>query len=773
MERKEIKKGKRDGKRQGTSSNMKRLLIVVMLFLLPSCLMADGWGDVNQDGKVDETDIADLKNYLMGNPSGNFKVDNADINDDGGVNLADIVALIEYVKERAALMDLYNATDGDHWKNNTNWGSDKPLSEWYGCSNVSRQVYVRSLELSSNNLSGQIPESISGLSYLQNLYLSCNHLSGEIPSSLGDIKSLRTIGLTENQLTGTIPQSVCELPQLFDLDLQENKLSGNFPEYLTSVMDKGLNLSHFNLRYNYFTGKIPDKIMNHPRFRDLWTTFLAQHTELDLSNLVLYAPDFELVDIDGNIMKSDDLYKKNKLTLLYNWESWCNYSLAFNEKLIPAYNQFHEKGFEVVGLSVLCDYASPCHDEETYRAYLKEKSVPWHNVSQTFENWIPILFYCASPSTILVDQSGKIISQNLANGGEDYNQIIPRLEEFFGEKVDYGYYTSTDYSQDGVVVKLQTATTDNTVDLVFVGEAFTDKDMDGGGKYEQKMRAAMEQFFSYEPYTSLRNRFNVYMVKAVSPNEEFSEDARHAIEEDDEMAFSYAMEAVGDNPERLLVGVIYNTESAIDRSYCHMYDGDGSCVAYLMTGIGNVLNHELGGHGIAQLGDEYVEQGNEALGLPEADKAELDELWTNGGAANVDYHSDASEVKWAHFINDPLYSGEVGIYEGAYLYGKGAYRPTWDSMMRYNNTGFNAPSRESIYKHVMLYSEGGDWTYDYDTFVLFDASGREAFGAAQTRNKTRDGEVAKRRMESRPPTMFKGTWHDAGKYELGRKKIQR
>ena len=33
---------------------------------------------------------------------------------------------------RQALVDFYNATDGDHWKINTNWCSDKPIDEWYG-----------------------------------------------------------------------------------------------------------------------------------------------------------------------------------------------------------------------------------------------------------------------------------------------------------------------------------------------------------------------------------------------------------------------------------------------------------------------------------------------------------------------------------------------------------------------------------------------------------------------------------------------------------------
>ena len=258
---------------------------------------------------------------------------------------------------------------------------------------------------------------------------------------------------------------------------------------------------------------------------------------------------------------------------------------------------------------------------------------------------------------------------------------------------------------------MQTATEGNGVDLVFMGEAFTDKDMASGGAYEKKMQAAMEQFFSQEPYTSLRDRFNVYMVKVVSPNEEFSEDAVHAINEDDETAFDYAVKAVGENPDNIMVGVVYNTNTSIDRSYCTMYFGDGSCVAYIMDDINQVLNHELGGHGLAQLFDEYVEWGNESESLPEDEKEFLEDVWQYGSGANVDWRSDPAEVKWAKFISDPRYSAEgIGVYEGAMLYGQGAYRPTVNSMMRYNDCGFNAPSRESIYKHVMTYSEGESWT---------------------------------------------------------------
>jgi len=68
-------------------------------------------------------------------------------------------------EEKQALIDLYNATGGDDWIDNTNWLSDEPVSEWYGIS-VEGDHVVR-ISLSGNNLIGTVPESFQDLDYVQ------------------------------------------------------------------------------------------------------------------------------------------------------------------------------------------------------------------------------------------------------------------------------------------------------------------------------------------------------------------------------------------------------------------------------------------------------------------------------------------------------------------------------------------------------------------------------------------------------------------------------
>ena len=91
----------------------------------------------------------------------------------------------------------------------------------------------------------------------------------------------------------------------------------------------------------------------------------------------------------------------------------------------------------------------------------------------------------------------------------------------------------------------------------------------------------------------------------------------------------------------------------------------------------------------------------------------------------MDWRSNPEKVRWAHFLKDPRYSHEgLGVFEGGYLYPSGIYRATENSMMRYNDAAFNAPSREQIYKCIMKYSEGDDWVYDYEVFAKADERGR-------------------------------------------------
>ncbi|XBI50322.1 hypothetical protein VPH35_113748 [Triticum aestivum] len=85
------------------------------------------------------------------------------------------------------------------------------------------------LDLSSNSLTGHVPEEITLLIELTNLNLSNNQLTGAIPNRIGDLRQLDLLDLSFNEFSGAIPSSLSALTYLSYMNLSYNNLSGAIP----------------------------------------------------------------------------------------------------------------------------------------------------------------------------------------------------------------------------------------------------------------------------------------------------------------------------------------------------------------------------------------------------------------------------------------------------------------------------------------------------------------------------------------------------------------
>lgn len=97
--------------------------------------------------------------------------------------------------------------------------------------------YLQSLNLSSNNLAGILPDSIGNLKYLKDLSISECNLFGKLPSSLGNLSDLTHLELDGNGFTGEPPVSIRNLKQLTKLLIASSKLSGNFHHALLNLTE--------------------------------------------------------------------------------------------------------------------------------------------------------------------------------------------------------------------------------------------------------------------------------------------------------------------------------------------------------------------------------------------------------------------------------------------------------------------------------------------------------------------------------------------------------
>ncbi|MBO7186723.1 MAG: leucine-rich repeat protein [Alistipes sp.] len=336
-------------------------------------------------------------------------------------------------------------------------------------------------------------------------------------------------------------------------------------------------------------------------------------------------------------------------------------------------------------------------------------------------------------------------------------------------------YISSDYSNDGKVTTLQTATKGNGIDIVLMGDAYSDRQI-ADGTYKTDMENLYNNLFIEEPYKSFKDHFNVYYVNVVSATEgyEYSGAALGGyfgsgtlVGGNDNTVFNYALNAISEEEmdEALLI-VAMNSDNYAGT--CYMYYptyaagsyGSGVSVAYFPKGgdaetFAQLLHHEACGHGFAKLADEYAYEG---MGAVPSDYVSQIQSQQNswGWWKNVDFTNDPTATHWSHFINDTRYANEgLGAYEGGLTYWTGVWRPTENSIMRHNTGGFNAPSREAIYYRIHKLAYGDSWEYDYEDFVEWDARNRAAAAIRAMVYKPTNYKP------TYPPVIINKSWKDA------------
>ena len=311
--------------------------------------------------------------------------------------------------------------------------------------------------------------------------------------------------------------------------------------------------------------------------------------------------------------------------------------------------------------------------------------------------------------------------------------------------VDYeneeGLYCSTDYSKDKTVRTVQLASEGAGIDLVVMGDAYSDRLIDDG-TYDADMEKAIDAIFAVEPYKSFKHLFNIYIVYAVSENEVIGKStALSCFNEGSPIGSSgwiwkayYACAAKVSSPGECSPVVIMNSTVSdgaatgflsIAPDYMNdplrddYHGGVSEAIAYISgpndARFDYIVRHEFG-HSFGFLMDEY----NKYSGaITSWDIESWQCCFAYGMWKNVDLVSD-NTVKWAKFINDPRYAGTgIGVYEGA-LYETGAWRSSPESIMNSTDSGFNAPSREAIYYKIHKLAYGKDWNYNFEDFVTYD-----------------------------------------------------
>ena len=381
--------------------------------------------------------------------------------------------------------------------------------------------------------------------------------------------------------------------------------------------------------------------------------------------------------------------------------------------------------------------------------------------------------------------------------------------------VDNVAYDDTEYSFDGEVITCNEPHPTTGPDLIIMGDGFIAEDIEND-TYGAIMKQAIHEFFTIQPFNKFEDQFNVYYVKAVSPQRinpssipwngavgngcmtKFNtvlQNNTTYITGNHNLVMEYAVKALKTNAEERIknttIVVMVNTPSHAGTCW-NFYPsepttdyGEATAIAYCALGWNSddrqqLMYHEICGHGFGKLGDEYYysdipvlsstthfedHKTQQALGFWRNVDCYIDndlkakytptyDTWPNTDKSNVYWHDLFGTA------NDYESKENLGIFKGAETYPEGFCRPTEDgkkSIMHYNTGCFNAPSRRQIlYRMQKLL---GTATYSFGSaeelsnFLTWDAANFVYPNEGETR-----ANYVEQIYPIDPPVWVKGSW---------------
>ncbi len=213
--------------------------------------------------------------------------------------------------------------------------------------------------------------------------------------------------------------------------------------YEKAMQDRGLHLERSTLgEADGFVFDLYDSCDDYQEITDAWKSPFAEdytrvHDALKdaLTGAALFAPDpsdafqdlqltFETRDLDGNPVKSEALFKQNKITMLNIWATWCEPCKAELEELGEIARRLPEQNCALVGM--LYDSADEGAVEEG-KALLKENRADYLNLMfpEGYEKQLGKQL--AFPTTLMVDSSGTVLGSIEGAAIKAYEPVMQKL----------------------------------------------------------------------------------------------------------------------------------------------------------------------------------------------------------------------------------------------------------------------------------------------------------------------------------------------------------
>ncbi len=151
--------------------------------------------------------------------------------------------------------------------------------------------------------------------------------------------------------------------------------------------------------------------------------FIAQREAVANTDIGKVAPEFTSTTPDGKSLALNDI--KGKATIIDFWASWCGPCRRENPNLVRIYDKYHDKGLEIIGVSL-----DRPNNKKRWLDAIEKDGLKWHQVSslQYFNDPVAKKYSVNSiPAAFILDENGVIVAKKL-RGAALEQQIASMLE---------------------------------------------------------------------------------------------------------------------------------------------------------------------------------------------------------------------------------------------------------------------------------------------------------------------------------------------------------
>jgi peroxiredoxin len=267
-------------------------------------------------------------------------------------------------------------------------------------------------------------KSSEGSKMLQELINNIGKKNYAIEKSFSQLDSLKRVSAPDSLIIANTKEKNAALEDLnhYLQKFMETTKNPTLAVLALSWSSRSFTKSDFESALYALLKRFPDNIVL-LNMRKSYDAQKAQQAELEKKQeenswVGKQVPDLAMPDINGKDFTLASL--RGKYVLVDFWASWCGPCRQENPNVVKAYQEFKDKNFTILGVSL-------DKDKSAWQQAIQQDHLTWTHVSD-LKYWnskaVEIFKFEGIPFNILVDPKGKIIAQELR--GED---LVTKLRE--------------------------------------------------------------------------------------------------------------------------------------------------------------------------------------------------------------------------------------------------------------------------------------------------------------------------------------------------------